>query len=178
MGGHGGPFSLALNDLPTDTISWTTQRHARGGVCRLGTCLRCGRRLQLVIVFATLTWCCLCRVWWVEKGIVPAEVEKGHVGVEFNVDTHLIKDSVTQLLEAVRIGRRALRFVPSCIWVSSGRLPASAGKRGLTSDVVGEDGESQTTPWFFRKNILVCLLPPSPACFFCLSTVKRERSYF
>lgn len=33
-------------------------------------------------------------------------------GVEFNMDTLLIEDSATQLLEAVCIGRRMLNFCP------------------------------------------------------------------
>lgn len=51
-------------------------------------------------------------------------------GVEFNMDTLLSKDLATQLLEAVRVARRALRVCPQLHLSQQGQTCSFSRKKG------------------------------------------------
>lgn len=124
-----------------------------------------------MIVFAALTWSFLGSGWWVGKGIIPAQVEKGHASYRGGVQHGHSSEQ--------RLGYSTTRSCSRCKESAQGLPPVAFESAGANLQLQQEKGALQVTschltswertPSFLRENILAYLLPPSPAYFFVLA---------
>lgn len=90
-------------------------------------------------------------------------------GVEFNMDTLLMEQLGWSTTRSCLYQKESTQGLSPVAFELAGADFQLQQEKGAMPVLVGEEGESQTTPSFIRENVLVYLLPPFPACFYVLA---------